>query len=131
MLTTVAPTIGPPFESMTRPWIFSGSSGFGASSFFEISTCLSTIRDRSVAFRYGDAQRGVDQIVVVEKGEFALRFDGFEHVEDRSVRHFDGQPLPLLCMKRCGDAVCCKERHAAKQDPEAFPDVVKVFHKVF
>ena len=88
-------------------------------------------RDRSVAFRYGDAQRGVDQIVVVEKGEFALRFDGFEHVEDRSVRHFDGQPLPLLCMKRCGDAVCCKERHAAKQDPEAFPDVVKVFHKVF
>ena len=67
----------------------------------------------------------------IEKGEFALRFDGFEHVEDRSVRHFDGQPLPLLCMKRCGDAVCCKERHAAKQDPEAFPDVVKVFHKVF
>ena len=88
-------------------------------------------RDWSVAFRYGDAQRGIDQIVVVEKGEFALRFDGFEHVEDRSVRHFDGQPLPLLCMKRCGDAVCCKERHAAKQDPEAFPDVVKVFHKVF
>ena len=89
------------------------------------------VEDRGAAFRHRDAQPRVDQVVVVEKREFALRFDGLEHVEDRGVFHFNGQTSSFLCVKRCGHAVRCDEQDAAKQAPEVFPDCVKVFHKRF